>query len=371
MKTRPLRRWIPGRILLLTFLLSASLVALILAGPLVAGAATSFAGKTVRILVGFSPGGGHDLEARIFARHIRKYLPGNPNVIVQNMPGASGLIMDTYLYNRAKPDGLTWGILPTTPFLHVALGKSVNFDLSKMKVIWSVGGYYVDIVRDFVGVKSGKDLVKVDPSKIAIGGRTSTGSACIKSKLALELVGIKKYKAVCAYRGSADIRAAMERGEVSYFNATDAHLKGKGAFVDMHSRGMVIPVWQNGFIDDNGKIVRSPTVDPAIPTLYEVYKQLNGKEPEGLVWDLYKLVSINMSRLVRTWLVPPGTPNVGILRESIEKMAKDPAFVSAWERTYGQELAPLRVPTKTAERLKNEFVKPAAWQEKLRKFVSR
>ena len=57
--------------------------------------------------------------------------------------------------------------------------------------------------------------------------------------------------------------------------------------------------------------------------------------------------------------MPPGTPNVGILRESIEKMAKDPAFVSDWARTYGQELAPLRVPPETAERLKNEFVKPA------------
>jgi hypothetical protein len=355
----------------MTFLLLASLVSLIPAGPLVAGAATSFAGKTVRILVGFSPGGGHDLEARIFARHISKYLPGNPNVIVQNMPGASGLIMDTYLYNRAKPDGLTWGLLPTTPFLHVALGETVHFDLSKMKVIWSVGGYYADIIRDFVGAKSAKDLVKVDPSKIVIGGRTAKGSACIKSKLALELVGIKKYKAVCAYRGSADIRAAMERGEVSYFNANDAHLKGKGAFVDMHSRGMVIPVWQNGFIDDNGKIVRAPTVDRNIPTSYEVYKQLYGKEPSGLVWELYKAVNINISRLIRTWMVPPGTPNVGIIRESIEKMAKDPAFVSDWERTYGQKLAPLRIPSETAERLKNEFVKPAAWQEDLRKFVSR
>jgi hypothetical protein len=355
----------------MTFLLLASLVSLIPAGPLVAGAATSFAGKTVRILVGFSPGGGHDLEARIFARHISKYLPGNPNVIVQNMPGASGLIMDTYLYNRAKPDGLTWGLLPTTPFLHVALGETVHFDLSKMKVIWSVGGYYADIIRDFVGAKSAKDLVKVDPSKIVIGGRTAKGSACIKSKLALELVGIKKYKAVCAYRGSADIRAAMERGEVSYFNANDAHLKGKGAFVDMHSRGMVIPVWQNGFIDDNGKIVRAPTVDRNIPTSYEVYKQLYGKEPSGLVWELYKAVNINISRLIRTWMVPPGTPNVGIIRESIEKMAKDPAVVSDWERTYGQKLAPLRIPSETAERLKNEFVKPAAWQEDLRKFVSR
>ncbi len=69
--------------------------------------------------------------------------------------------------------------------------------------------------------------------------------------------------------------------------------------------------------------------------------------------------------------MPPGTPNVGILRESIEKMAKDPAFVSDWERTYGQESVLLRVPIKTAQRLKNEFVMPAAWQENLRKFVSR
>ncbi|NIO06885.1 MAG: hypothetical protein GTO40_02430 [Deltaproteobacteria bacterium] len=361
------RRYIPSGISLLIVLVLFGVAS----GPKSSAAETSFKGKTVRILVGFSPGGGHDLEARIFARHLPKYLPGNPNVIVQNMPGASGLIMDTYLYNRAKPDGLTWGIVPTTPFLHVSLGEKVNFDLSKMKAIWSVGGYYGDIVRDFVGAKTATELVKVDPSKIVIGGRTAKGSACIKSKLALQLVGIKGYKAVCAYRGTADIRAAMERGEVSYFNANDAHLKGRGAFVDMHSRGMVFPMWQNGYIDENGKIVRSPTVDRSVPTSYEVYKELYGKEPSGLVWELYKAVNINISRLVRTWIVPPGTPNVKIIRASIEKMAGDPAFVSDWERTYGQELAPLRVPTETAEKLKNDFLKPAPWQEDLRKFVSR
>ncbi len=104
-----------------------------------AASGPDFSGKTVRVLVGFSPGGGHDLEVRIISRHIGKYLPGKPNVIVQNMPGASGLIMLTYLYNRTKPDGLTWGIAVTTPFLHTALGANVNFDLAKMRPVWSVG----------------------------------------------------------------------------------------------------------------------------------------------------------------------------------------------------------------------------------------
>jgi len=80
-------------------------------GQLMAASDNFFAGKQIRILIGFQPAGGHDLEARVLARHLSKHIPGNPRMIVQNMPGAGGVLMTTYLYNRAKPDGLTFGVV--------------------------------------------------------------------------------------------------------------------------------------------------------------------------------------------------------------------------------------------------------------------
>ena len=75
-----------------------------------AEAAEPFKGKSIRILIGYPPGGGHDLEARVMARHLSKYIPGKPRIIVQNMPGAGGMIQAAYVFNRAKPNGLTIGL---------------------------------------------------------------------------------------------------------------------------------------------------------------------------------------------------------------------------------------------------------------------
>ncbi|MFQ5851804.1 MAG: Bug family tripartite tricarboxylate transporter substrate binding protein [Candidatus Binatia bacterium] len=330
----------------------------------------TFAGKTVRIMVGYPPGGGHDLEARVMARHLGKYIPGNPSVIVQNMPGAGGMIMITYIHSRAKPDGLTSGIAPSSHFMQSLLRTDLKFDLGRMPAIWAVGGVNVDMVRDFLNAKTARDLLKVDPAKIVIGAREKRGSSCLKGKLAMELLGIKGYKAVCAYPGTAVIKAAMERGEVSFFNGTDAHLVGGGAFVDLAERGLVIPLWQTGILTPEGKIVRSATV-PDLPTFYEVYKEVHGKPPSGPMWDSWKAISLDLNKLLRILLVAPGTPQkrVNLMRRAIDQMAEDPAFVADWERIFGQKLAPVRISAEEGERLKNDFLRPAPWQEFLRKFV--
>ncbi len=338
-----------------------------------AEAAESFAGKSIRILIGYPPGGGHDLEARVMARHLSKYLPGNPSIIVQNMPGAGGMIQAGYIYNRAKPDGLTIALFGSSHGIQALLLKSesIKYNLAKMPVVWAVSSSYVDIVRDFLNAKTAKNLFKVDPSKIVVAGRSKGGSSCVKGQLALRLLGVKNYKPVCAYKGTSVIRGAMERGEVSFFNANAAHLVGSGAFVDMHKRGMVFPMWQSGNLQSDGKIVRSPTVKGNVPTLYEVYKEKYEKPPSGLLWDSWKAVSLGMSKLTRILVLPPATPpdRVNVLRKAIKQMARDPGFVANWEKIFGQKLAPVLVPPEEGERIKNKYTRPSPWQAFLRKFV--
>ncbi len=357
-----------GTVLSMAFFIWA---AFILPSEAQAAGKSEFAGKTVRIFVGYPPGGGHDLEARVIARHVGKYIPGNPNIMVQNMPGAGGMIMLAYLYNRSKPDGLSWGIGSSSHYLRATLGVELKFDLTKMAAIWGVGGAHVDIVRDFLKVKTGKDLLKVDPAEIVVAGRERTGSSCTRARLALKLLGIRGYKKVCAYPGTALIRAAMERGEASFFNATDAHMVGSGAFVDMAKRGLIAPVWQDGLVTAEGKIVRSATVRGDIPTFYETYREIRGDLPSGIMWKAYKAVALDLSKLLRTYYLAPGTSQnrVNTLRKAVNRMEKDPAFVADWEKIFGQKLAPVLVPVKEAERLANEFLRPAPWQEFVRKLV--
>ena len=88
--------------------------------------------KTLKLIVPFPPGGGWDTYARVAAKHITKYVAGKPSIIVQNMPGAGGLVGVNFLYNRVKPDGLTIGMFQTTnAFLQLAGDSAVKFDVRK------------------------------------------------------------------------------------------------------------------------------------------------------------------------------------------------------------------------------------------------
>jgi len=331
-----------------------------------------YAGKRMTILIGFTPAGGHDLEARIMARHLPKHIPGLSSVVVQNMPGAGGLMMGAYMYKRARPDGLTTGVFGGTHLQSAILGQGVEYDVAKMDVVWAVSGVRVGIVREFLNAKTALDLTKVPADTIIVSGRTKTDSSCLMGNMAMELLGIKGHKSVCAYAGTAVIKAAMERGEVSFFDANDAHLVGGGAYVEMFQKGQVIPLWQAGRIGPGGKITRSPTVREDVPTFHEAYMQVHKKAPSGPLWDAFRILYNTVhGKLTRVLIMPPGTPadRVEFLRTAIASMAKDPAFVRDWEKVFGQQLAPVLVSAKEAQDLKEEFMRPAPWQDHLRKFM--
>lgn len=327
--------------------------------------------KRINLLVGFPPAGAHDMEARIFARHLPKHIPGL-SVIVQNMPGAGGALMATHLHRRVKPDGLTLGILGRGQFLSAVLER-VEFDPSKMPAVWGVSAIGADIVRaDTLKVKTAEDLRKVDPASLVIAGRTRTDISCVAGRLAFDLIGIKGYTTVCAYPGTAPMGAAMQRGEVSFIVTTATHLRGGGAYAEMVEKGMAVPVWQTGYVTPDGRIERSPTVGKDIPTLDEVYRKFQGKSPSGVMWDAYRAAVIDLSMMTRVYVVPPGTPRerIASLRNTFARVTKDRAFVADWERIMGEEeFASVTISADLAENLKNNFMKPAPWQEFLRRYA--
>src|SRR6185503_8800176 len=103
---------------------------------LVYGAASFYEGKAIRIIVGTTPGGGYDTYTRVIARHFSKYIPGNPTIIVDNMPGAGGLVSANHLFKVPKPDGLTIGHFVGGQFLQQLLGKpGIEFDALKFEYI--------------------------------------------------------------------------------------------------------------------------------------------------------------------------------------------------------------------------------------------
>ncbi len=299
-------------------------------------------GKRIKILSGYSPGGGHDTEGRLIARWIGKYLPGKPTSVIKiNMPGAAGRIHGAYVGNKAKKDGLTWSMMGTSHLGYQALDEpKPNFDLLKMPVIFSTSGASAAIVRDFLGVKTGVALTKIDPTKIAVSGRSINGPSFLNDALGLDLLGIKGYRYAVGYPGTAQMALAFLSGEVSYVGGTGLHhvLGTSGRYYGPIQEGVAIAIWQGGVLTPEGKVIRSPGT--SIPTFEEVYKEVKGKAPSGPAWEAYKLTGPTMRTLNRTLVVPPGTPpdRVAIIRAAFDKLYSDPAYVKEWERIFGLKL---------------------------------
>jgi tripartite-type tricarboxylate transporter receptor subunit TctC len=196
-------------------------MAVLLAQPAAAQTVEEFyKGKALTLVVGNGPGGGFDVFGRLLARYIGRYVPGNPSVVVQNMPGAGSLVAANYLYNVAPKDGTTFGLIARNMPLLGLLGNNSNvrFDPHKFTWLGSSSNFsndgYVLIVRKDAAVKSLADALRVGGPELLLGGTADGGSSSDVPKILHDTLGLNT-KLVVGYRDSAGIYLAMERGEVS------------------------------------------------------------------------------------------------------------------------------------------------------------
>jgi tripartite-type tricarboxylate transporter receptor subunit TctC len=193
---------------------SVALAALIAAPQ--AHAATDFKGKTVTIIVGFTPGGGYDANARAVSRYIGKYIPGNPTVIVQNMPGAGSLTAVRSLDATAAKDGTVMTIFnPGLVTQSIVTPEKVKLDFRKFAWIGVVtGDFRVCYGFGPNGIKSWDELMHRDKSKPFILGSTAKGSGNYINGATLREVFHANVKQILGFPGSAEQRLAIERGEL-------------------------------------------------------------------------------------------------------------------------------------------------------------
>jgi len=145
-----------------------------------------FAGKTVTIIVGYNPGGGYDLVARLIARYLPKYLPGNPAVVVQNMPGANSIIAANHVYTVAKPDGLTIAAFNRNLILgQLVKAPGIRFDMTRFAWVGSPASETTVLtIRSDLPYRAATDLLKADPAVIV--GATGPGASTYDFPLLLK-----------------------------------------------------------------------------------------------------------------------------------------------------------------------------------------
>lgn len=281
-----------------------------------------YQGKTITIVVGSSTGGGYDLWARVLARHLGKHIPGNPTILVQNMPGAASIVAANYIYGIAKPDGLTLGgLLPALYFDQLVGRKEVKFDFAKFGWVGSPEqNAIMHYMRADSPYKSMDDIRKAkEPPRC---GSSGTGTTGFYIPRLLDAVLGTKHVVVSGYQGGSEIDLAVERGEVHCWSPLIATYFGREPYVSWHKKGFVRVVMQSGE-------KRDPRLGD-VPTIWELMDQFKTPD-EGR--RLTKVIFV-AATLGRPIAVPPGTPpdRLKLLREAYQKTLKDPELVAETKR---------------------------------------
>src|SRR5215831_16562218 len=185
---------------------------LLAAGPAQAQTVADFyRGKTLRMLIGYGPGGGYDIYGRLVAEFLPRHLPGHPTIIAQNMPGAGSFVAAKYIYEVAPKDGTVLGSLAQTLALDSMTNTSAKLDVSKMPYIGRVvTNIDTGVALPTSGITSFGDVRAKQFTVGASGG----GSTTVLFPTALNAYAGAKFKLVRGYGGTTDIVLAMERGEV-------------------------------------------------------------------------------------------------------------------------------------------------------------
>ena len=281
-----------------------------------------YKGKTIRVVVGFTSGGFYDRWSRLLARYIPKHLPGNPEMIVQNMPGAGGLITANHVYNVARPDGLTIGMVSYGMYLDQLVGrKEVQYDVRKFNWIGSPEKSEVLMyMRSDAPYKTIEDIQKAKtPPKC--GSTGTAGTDYILARLIEETLGAK-IDSVLGYPGGSEIDLAVEKGEVVCRGLTAAPYFGREPFISWRKRNFVNVLIYGG-------LKRDPRI-PDTPTIYEIFDKQKTPEESRRVAD----VILRGGDFGRPFVMPPNTPSQAVqtMRAAYAKAMADPALLDEAKR---------------------------------------
>ena len=319
---------------------------LLSAGPTRAQPAADFyRGKTLRMLIGYGPGGGYDIYGRLVAEFLPRHLPGNPTIVAQNMPGAGSFVAARYIYDVAPKDGTVFGSLAQTLALDSMTNINAKLEVAKMPYIGRmVTNIDTGAALRKTGIKSFEDVRAKQYNVGASGG----GSTTVLFPTALNAYAGAKFKLVRGYSGTIDILLAMERGEVDIVGAY-----GLPGMMASH------PGWVNrgdATILYQASLKRHRLL-PDVPTLPELGQSDQGREV------LHAAASTG--EIGRSILTTPGVPaeRLAALRTAFQAMLKDPDFLAACEKrnlmvdgAAGEEIdeivrETLRLPPDVAEKI--------------------
>jgi tripartite-type tricarboxylate transporter receptor subunit TctC len=286
-------------------------------------AADFYKGKRLRMVIGYTTGGGYDIYARALARYMGKHIPGQPSVVPQNMPGAGSLLATNWLYNGAPRDGTVIAAINRgIPFEPLTGGKGVQFDPLKFGWIGSLGKEVnVTIAWHASGVRTPQDLFT---HGLIAGGTGSGADSAIYPAIMNNLLGAK-IKLIAGYPGGNDVNLALERGEVEG-RPSPSWSSLRSSHPEWIRDNKIIPLWQLS-------LSKHPDL-PEVPLAIDF-----AKTPEDRQIMEFFFARQEMSR---PYLTSPeiAPERLAALREAFMATTRDPEFVEA-SKMQDLELDPI------------------------------
>ncbi|MGF1446971.1 MAG: Bug family tripartite tricarboxylate transporter substrate binding protein [Pikeienuella sp.] len=280
---------------------AAGLASLAITAPALA---VDFSGETVEWVIPFREGGGSDKWARFYAPLLSEALPGQPTVVVKNMPGAGSTKGANWFANRAGADGLTiLGTSGSTQFPFLLGDPRVDYDYADWHVVLATATGGVAYLPPDLAERWAADPMDVIENVQFIYGSQGATRLDLVPLLAWEMLGMK-VEPVFGMKGRGEGRLMFERGEANIdYQTSSGFLSGVRPLVEA---GQAVPIMTWGALDAEGNIVRDPTF-PEIPTFKEVYTEIKGAEPSGEAWDAWKAFFVAGFPAQKMVFLPKGT----------------------------------------------------------------
>lgn len=292
------------------------------AGGVVSAAAQApeqfYKGKRITVMLGHPPGGSYHMYATLAVNHLKKHIPGNPDLIIEHRPGGGGVRAVRYFYSNAPRDGSVIGLFPETiahtEILQPEVGQWKTSEMTYIGTFSGVGA--VMMRRPNAPAKTVAEMRKLT-SSVGCSGKTSQA---YQTAALMKNLGGFKFNIICGYPGSAEYVLAMMRGEVDM--VASAWLQWRTAHTGDVANGKMVPVVQTG--------LRRNRELPDLPLMQEVIDDPTAKR-------VIEFVSAGTA-FGRALIVPPGVPadRIATLRKAFESLVKDPAFLKDAERAKAQ-----------------------------------
>lgn len=292
-----------------------------------------FAGKTIEWIVPFKEGGGGDTWVRFNAPFLSKYLPGNPTVIVSNLPGGGSIKGANLFAERAKPDGLlVLGTSGSTQMPFLLDDPRVLYDYADYRPVMAFPNGGVVYVAPELGIKDASEVSKLKDFPLIYASQGPT-SLDIVPNISFELLGLE-VKTIFGFRGRGAGRLAFERGEVKIdYQTSSGYLKN---VVPLVQSGDAVPLWSWGMINEEGELARDPSF-PDLPHFGEVFEIMHGRKAEGLAYEAWFATMAAGFGGMKLMLVPKETPDeiIALYHEAFRKMKLDPEYIARKNKAIG------------------------------------